>query len=110
MDQPKRTRLDLQAILEELLGSKHVYFQPPESIKMSYPAIVYNVARLSNTFADNFIYNQVTVYEITVIDQDPDNVLYKKVSRLPYCSFDRHFRSNNLNHYVFKLYFLEGAC
>lgn len=35
------SRLDLQTFLEELLESKNVYFQPPESVKMKYPAIVY---------------------------------------------------------------------
>ena len=34
-------RLDLQALLEDLLGSRNVYYQPPESDKMNYPAIVY---------------------------------------------------------------------
>ena len=34
-------RLDLQALLEDLLGSRNVYYQPPESVKMNYPAIVY---------------------------------------------------------------------
>ena len=34
-------RNDLQKLLVEVLGSKNVYFQPPESVKMKYPAIVY---------------------------------------------------------------------
>ena len=37
------TRLELQNKLEELLGSRHVYFQPPESVKMEYPAIKYSM-------------------------------------------------------------------
>lgn len=36
------TRLELQSKLVELLGSKHVYYQPPESVKIEYPAIVYS--------------------------------------------------------------------
>ena len=38
----KRTRLTLQTKLEDLLGSKHVYYQPPENLKMEYPAIRYS--------------------------------------------------------------------
>ena len=37
------TRIELQLKLEEILGSRHVYFQPPASIKMTYPAIVYEL-------------------------------------------------------------------
>ena len=35
------TRLELQSKLEEILGSRQVYYQPPETVKMEYPAIVY---------------------------------------------------------------------
>ena len=37
-----KTRLELQNKLEELLGFRHVYYQPPESVKMEYPAIRYS--------------------------------------------------------------------
>ena len=36
------SRLELQSKLEELLGSRNVYYQPPESLKMKYPAIRYS--------------------------------------------------------------------
>ena len=42
------SRLDLQTFLEELLESKNVYFQPPESVKMKYPAIVYALDDIEN--------------------------------------------------------------
>ena len=32
-------RTELQVKLEELLGSGHVYYQPPTSLKMEYDAI-----------------------------------------------------------------------
>ena len=47
------SRLDLQTFLEELLESKNVYFQPPESVKMNYPAIVYALDDIDNVQADN---------------------------------------------------------
>ena len=47
------SRLDLQTFLEELLKSKNVYFQPPESVKMKYPAIVYALDDIENVHADN---------------------------------------------------------
>ena len=49
-------RLDLQALLEDLLGSRNVYYQPPESKKMNYPAIVYTLEDIESTFADDGLY------------------------------------------------------
>lgn len=99
------SRLDLQTLLEELLGSRNVYFQPPASVSMKYPAIVYSRYDIQNTHADNRVYAQKTAYQVTVIDEDPDSEIVKKVSMLPMCSFDRHYIADNLNHDVFTLYF-----
>ena len=99
------TRIDLQNILEELLGSRNVYYQPPESLKMSYPAIVYSRKTIDNSYANNSVYKQNYAYEITVIDKNPDSEIVNKVSKLPTCRFDRHFKSDNLNHDVFTLYY-----
>lgn len=99
------SRLELQTLFENLLGSRNVYYQPPASIFMKYPAIVYSRYDIENTFANNGVYLQATAYQVTVIDEDPDSEIVKKVSRLPMCNFDRHFVSDNLNHDVFTLYF-----
>lgn len=98
-----KDRFELQAMLEEILGSRNVFFQPPENLKMSYPAIVYSRARIRNTHADNEVYRQNDCYEIIVIDKNPDSVITRKISRLPRCSFDRHFVTENLGHDVFTL-------
>ena len=99
------TRIDLQNVLEELLGSRNVYYQPPESLKMSYPAIVYSRKTIDNSYANNSVYKQNYAYEITVIDKNPDSEIVNKVSKLSTCRFDRHFKSDNLNHDVFTLYY-----
>ena len=99
------TRVDLQNLLEELLGSRNVYYQPPESLKMNYPAIVYARKTIDNSYANNSVYKQNYAYEITVIDKNPDSEIVNKVSKLPTCRFDRHFKSDNLNHDVFTLYY-----
>lgn len=99
------TRVDLQNVLEELLGSRNVYYQPPESLKISYPAIVYSRKTIDNSYANNSVYKQNYAYEITVIDKNPDSEIVNKVSKLPTCRFDRHFKSDNLNHDVFTLYY-----
>ncbi len=82
-----------------------MYYQPPASIFIKYPAIVYSRYYIENTFANNCVYLQATAYQVTVIDEDPYSEIVKKVSKLPMCNFDRHFVSDNLNHDVFTLYF-----
>lgn len=99
------SRLDLDALLIELLGSENVYYQPPASVKMKYPAIVYSLEDIENMHSNNSVYKQNIAYQITVIDKDPDSEIVKKVSGLPMCRFNRHFISDNLNHDVFILYY-----
>lgn len=99
------TRLELQSHLEELLGVKHVYYQPPESLKLEYPAIVYSKSTIGKRAANNAGYYWLTRYEITVIDRKPDNPVIDKLLMLPYCSYDRWYPSDNLNHDVLTLYY-----
>ena len=99
------SRLELQTMLEEILGSRNVYFQPPESIKIKYPAIVYSRSDIANKSANNSVYTQSHFYELTVIDDDPDSEIVSKISKLPTCRFNRHYTSDNLNHDTFTLYF-----
>lgn len=96
-------RLDLDAIFEELLGSNNVYFQPPASVKMQYPAIVYRRYNINNEHADDAVYMQSLEYEVIVIDRDPDSEIVMKVSRLPRCRHERHYTADGLNHDAFKL-------
>lgn len=97
-------RYELQERLEEILGSRSVYYQPPESIKMTYPAIVYERSRIENKHANDLVYTQNHCYLVTVIDQLPDSEIVETISKLPMCRHDRHFVSDNLNHDVFTLY------
>lgn len=97
-------RLDLHEKLCEILGSRNVYFQPPATVKMSYPAIRYRLYGIDNNSGDNVPYLQFYGYEITLIHKDPDNDVVEKLSKLPYCRFNRHYAAENLNHYVFILY------
>lgn len=96
-------RLELQQILEEILGSDEVHFQPPASVRMNYPAIVYAREKIDSDYADNVVYRQDRRYRVTVIDPDPDSEIVTAVSLLPMCKHDRHFVSDNLNHDVFTI-------
>lgn len=99
------SRLKLQTLLEELLGSRNVYYQPPATLRMKYPAIVYSRNDIETYHADDSVYLQKTGYTVTVLDKNPDSEYVGKISMLPMCSFDRHYVSDNLHHDVFTLYF-----
>jgi hypothetical protein len=99
------SRLDLHNKLIELMGNKNVYYQPPESLKIQYPAIIYRKSNISSNHADNMKYSNFTRYEIIVLDKHVDNEVIQKILELPLSSFDRHYTANNLNHDVINLYF-----
>jgi hypothetical protein len=96
-------RLELHTLLKTL--TQNVYYQPPETVSMIYPCIVYERSNATTQFADNLPYLYTKRYQITVIDRDPDSLIPDKVAKLPQCVFNRHFRQDNLNHDVFVMYF-----
>ena len=98
-------RLEFQRILEDILGSRNVYFQPPASVHLKYPAIVYKRISIDNNQADNNVYKQDTCYEVVVIDYDPDSQIVYDISRLPKCRHTSHFVEDNLNHDAFRIYY-----
>ena len=100
------SRLNLQSELEELLGTRNVYFQPPASKKLKYPCIVYNLSDISSRYANDKAYLNTKAYQVTVIDRDPDSDLVSRLmAHFSYISFDRHFNADNLNHDVLRLYY-----
>lgn len=95
----------LQSKLEELLGNRNVYYQPPAAHQMGYPCIRYSKKRVEHDYANDSKYKRKNCYEIIVIDRLPDNDVIDKLLELPYCSYDRHYTADNLNHDVLTLYF-----
>ena len=98
-------RIAFRDYLKNKTGVENLYFQPPESIKMQYPAIVYSISRVDNKFAENKNYLQFIAYQVIVIDKNPDSDIFKKMSRLLMCTFDRLYTADNLNHFVFTIYY-----
>lgn len=98
-------RLQLQQTLETILGTRNVYFQPPEDGKMQYPAIEYHRDYANTQFAGNLPYKHMRRYQLTVMDYEADSEILAKIEKLPMCLFQRHFASDNLNHDIYILYF-----
>ena len=100
-------RRAFQLVLEGLVGEgKKVYFQPPATVKLSYPCIIYHQYRYDTDFADNKLYLSRTAYTVTYVDSNPDATFpdtYLKTQ--PLTHFERSYTSDNLHHWVFTTYY-----
>lgn len=99
----KKSRQEVHDYLVELSGyGNNVYFNPPETVKMNYPCIVYNVADLGAKHADNFPYYRFDIYTVThIYSKITQSVLSNKLASTTGFNFDRHYYADNLYHDVF---------
>lgn len=99
----KRTELNDKLI--SVLGSSNVYFEPPESVKLRYPCIVYERSAGDTNFADNMPYGFKTRYQVTLISKKADESAFARLSMsFPSILYNRHFVSDGLHHDVFSLW------
>lgn len=98
-------RIQLHQILVDLLGSTNVYFQPPSTVQMKFPCIIYSRDARDEKFADNILYLGKNRYSISVVDKNPDSDIPDKVGALPLTSFSQHYVVDNLNHDVYSTYY-----
>lgn len=99
-------RLQLHEELCAILGSRNVYFQPPESMKIQYPAIVYRVVDRDDLRADDRRYRGFDKYELLHITRDPDSdTPYKILERIQYSSSGRPYTKDNLHHNPIEIYY-----
>lgn len=99
-----KDREAFHSFLKELLGSDQVYFQPPSTTQMAYPAIVYSRARTGKRYAGNSPFRINERFTVTLITKAPDKVLFNKLITLLMCSHSASFAANNLNHDVFDIF------
>lgn len=107
MDQ-RQKRLQLQDKLEEVTGlpESKVHFQPPANINLTYPCVVYEKTTGDSQYADDKMYRYHVLYDVTVIDYDPDSTIgHSILESFMYCRHDRSYTSDNLHHDVYKLYY-----
>lgn len=104
------SRLALDETLSGILnlmepdGDRHTYYNPPPSVRMRYPAIKYSLNRITRVFANNGAYRSTPSFEVTLIDENPDSEYVEPILQIPYCTFDRFYIADNLNHWVFTIY------
>ena len=101
----KTTRETLHEILagfqEMVKETPHVYFQPPESVKMQYPCFVYHYAENPTRYADDKPYLHQDVYDVTYITREAEPMLPEAMKHLKNVSFNRRYVAENLNHFAF---------
>ena len=103
---PNRDRETLDEEFMDILGNENVYFQPPENVRMSYPAIVYHLSNFNDRHADDQTYISIRSYDVTLIDKRPDSPLIDDIkNRFAYCRYVRHQTIDNLNHEYFTIYY-----
>ena len=85
-------------------GDRHVYFQPPESVQMKYPAIRYSLTDIRTNLSNNRVYKRNPGYSVTLIDRKPNSEYVDKILEIPYCRFNTSYTAENLNHFNFTIF------
>lgn len=87
-------------------GYQHTYFEPPESIRLQYDAVVYVKSNMNVTRANNRSYGIRDGYLVTVISRDPETTLPRAIQEtFERCSPERPFVKDNLYHFPFSIYY-----
>lgn len=96
------TREKLYYMLQEISGYENrVYFNPPESVKVTYPCIVYSLLDITQFHADNRPYFGYDSYQVTHIYASiGQHELTRRLLEQEGFSFSRSFRSDGLYHDV----------
>jgi len=99
------SRLELHTLLTSLLGTSPAYYQPPESVKLTYPCIVYRRSDIRVDYANNKPYAMRKEYTLTVITQNPDSTLPEEIMMLESARHERAFVVDGLNHTTITIFY-----
>nr|DAE96127.1 MAG TPA: tail completion protein [Caudoviricetes sp.] len=99
-----RTYRDLLHLLQKAVAHNRVYFQPPENLKLGYPAVVFHLTKIKVDHADDIPYKGAREYMITLITKDPEPDALEEILKIPYTTLDSTYQSDGMNHFVFTTY------
>lgn len=105
----RKTRRDkLQETLAGITGIRKAYFQPPASIQLKYPCIIYTYSNERILHANNSVYKEEDEYDVMLITKDPlPDEIMTEIRDLPYTRFSRHFVKDNLHHFSYTMRLIE---
>ena len=99
-----RTYRDLLHLLRKAVDHDRIYFQPPENLKLGYPAIVFHLTKIKVDHADDVPYKGAREYMITLFSKDPEPDALEEILKIPYTTLDSTYISDGMNHFVFTSY------
>lgn len=99
-----RTYRDLLNLLRQAVRHDRVYFQPPENLKIEYPAVVFHLSKIEIDRASDVPYKGAKEYSVTLITKDPEPDVIDEILKIPYSSLDTTYISDGMNHFVFTVY------
>lgn len=99
-----RTHRDLLHVLRQAVQHDRVYFQPPENLKIGYPAVVFHLSKIEIDRASDVPYKGAKEYSVTLITKDPEPDVIDEILKIPYSSLDTTYISDGMNHFVFTVY------
>lgn len=95
---------DLLQLLQQAVQHNRVYFQPPENLKIVYPAVVFHLSKIEIDRASDVPYKGAKEYSVTLITKDPEPDVIDEILKIPYSSLDTTYISDGMNHFVFTIY------
>jgi hypothetical protein len=98
-------RFLFDAKLKEITELTNVYYDPPESVLMEYPAIVYKKTNMPARYANNKKYIKRLAFEVKVIAEDADTKYVDLINDMDFSHYDRHYVAYDLHHDVFTIIF-----
>lgn len=100
-----KSRLELHKKLCTILGSSNVYYDPPESIKLKYPCIIYHQSSGDHVYSGNKTYLFTKSYELTTISKKADDDLVNRIiSEFEMIRHGSVYTADTLFHNTFTLY------
>lgn len=99
-----RTYRDLLHLLRQAVQHDRVYFQPPENLKIGYPAVIFHLSKIEIDHASDAPYKGAKEYSVTLITKDPEPDVIDEILKIPYSSLDTTYISDGMNHFVFTVY------
>lgn len=100
-----KRRLKLDKLLRDTLGSNLVYYQSPESVRMEYPCIRYNMAKVPVDYADDRVYLIRARYIVTYITTEPDDEMKEQLVEALQTPVIQIYAADGLYHYVYEVYY-----
>ena len=88
--------------------SNNVYYNPPTSIRMSYPCFRFAENNTYTIRADNVAYlnhRRWVITYITTDEEEVETVINRMLNHFMMCNNETVYKADNLIHIVFNLYF-----